>query len=290
MAKAIFSVMLQLRPVAPMTGQIEAGYQVHAAFLDLIRQADPLLSQQLHDMNQRKPFTVSPLLGPGRNSPGVYRLRLTSLEASIFEAFISCFLNPGASSLKLRLGAAMFEVVRIEGSSAGNEWVGRSSFEQLAMLPPASGWHFQFASPTAFSLGEQDWGGRKFAIFPEPGLVFDSLANRWAAFAPPGLPSLDLVELRQYVEKYVVVTGFSGQSEVLPLKHHSQLGFVGSASYRVLEKQPSPEYTAILNTLAAFALYAGVGYKTTMGLGQVRAIANQVGDNLKIAPGEKVRV
>jgi len=283
---SLFSVLIHLRAAA--AGQINsyAGYLAHAAFLDLLRQVDPALSQTLHDLNHRKPFTLSSLLdleGGGRGGPEIlrisptrlYQLRLASLSPEIFNTFMARFFSLEASQLKVRMGELLFQVVRIEGSG-DSQWVGRSSFEQLAETPPARAWTFQFTSPTAFSLGEQDWGGRKFSLFPDPGNLFDSLAGGWNDFAPAGFLTIDKAALRQYVEKYLVVSGYQCQTELIQFKQHQQLGFTGQVSYKLMEKQPSPEMLATLNRLAGLALYAGVGYKTTMGMGQTRCLTGAV--------------
>jgi len=57
---------------------------------------------------------------------------------------------------------------------------------------------------------------------------------------------------------------------------YTQKGFVGTCSYVV---QGSNTFASLLTTLAAFAYYAGIGYKTTMGMGQVRVtFDDQVND------------
>ena len=103
----VFSVLIQLRavssrPIPPRIGEI--GYLGHAAFLDLLRQVDPVLSQQLHDLNQRKPFTLSSLSQVQSDrfrSEPLYQLRLTTLSAEIFGAFMSRFLGLDTANLKL---------------------------------------------------------------------------------------------------------------------------------------------------------------------------------------------
>lgn len=273
----ISSILIKLRPVS--AGQLNsyAGYLAHAAFFDLLRQVDPIFSQTLHDIKGRKPFTLSSLTDnplPTNQSMLVvnplktYQLRLTSLAPAIFETFMQGFWKLDTTNLKIRLGNLLFQVLKVEGTSG--DWVGRSSFEELSALPAARTWSLCFSSPTVFSLGEQDWGGRKFLLFPTPEFVFDNLANAWSEFAPTELATIDKPLLRQYVDKYVMVSGHNIQTALLYFKQHNQLGFTGQVTYRVMEKQPSVEMTSLLNRLAAFALYAGIGYKTSMGMGQSR--------------------
>ena len=276
----LFSALIGLRPVAAGSVPVHAGHLAHAAFLDLVRQADPTMSQALHDTNGRKPFTLSTLIAPPgdmQERAGIirlqpdhsYQLRLTSLNAALFDTFLSRFLSLDGANIAVRLGDARLAVTRIHATTQG-EWVGHSSFAALGAASRQTSWSFQFASPTAFSKGEQEWGGRMFSLFPEPGDVFDSLAASWRAFAPPDLDPIDPKALRDFVTGRVVVSHYALHTTAVQFARHQQLGFIGTAHYRLMDKHAPPEMVATLNRLAAFALYAGIGYKTTMGMGQVR--------------------
>jgi len=58
---------LIIRLIASQNGRLRAtqGHLAHAAFLSILQQADPAISQAIHDMPGRKPFTISPLEGFG---------------------------------------------------------------------------------------------------------------------------------------------------------------------------------------------------------------------------------
>lgn len=60
--------------------------------------------------------------------------------------------------------------------------------------------------------------------------------------------------------------------------NYIQKGFVGTCNYMIREPN---DFAALLTTFAAFAHYAGVGYKTTMGMGQVHITFD---DQLKDVP------
>jgi CRISPR-associated endoribonuclease Cas6 len=279
--KQLFAVLIHLRPLE--NGQINqyAGYQAYSAFLNLLRQVDPKLSQTLHDSTQRKPFTISPLMELESLNPNTkvitlwshktYQLRLTCLDGHIFNTFIQYFLDWNTANLTIRLGSTEFKVLRIEGNSGG-EWVGQSSFCRLLESPLINNWSFQFSTPTVFSLGEHDWGGQKFVLLPDAGCLFDSLANCWNKFAPPQIAKIEVETLHKYVDKYVVVTRHSLQSAALQLLKHHQVGFVGNISYRLMDRNPPTAFQLTLSSLAKFAFYSGIGYKTGMGMGQTRLL------------------
>src|SRR5579859_2508265 len=145
----LFSLMLRLHPLE--AGQVApgAGNHLQAAFLDMVRDADPALSDWLHTPNQRRPYTIGLLQGfnhlkaaqieekrarqqtlpviPGQT----YWLRLTMLDATIFSSF-SQHLIAMSRGLSLRIGDARFEISRLlsmpEGDAPAHtpSWVGCS--------------------------------------------------------------------------------------------------------------------------------------------------------------------
>jgi CRISPR-associated endoribonuclease Cas6 len=287
----LYSVVVQLHPVAPGWVCPGSGSQAHAAFLDILRQHDPALSERLHLPNQRRPFTVGPLHGFKQLSAAqfdratrqgqkvkvepnqVYWLRFTMLDGAMFGVFAQHFLK-GWQTARLRIGETEFELSRLlTGPEAGNRassWAAYASFEELVRkAKPQASYQFEFASPTAFSLGQQSWG-KKMALLPEPGLVFDSLAHQWDSFAPPPLRlGADLPELVEWCKANLVVSQLQLETRNLVFKQYPQVGFVGQVTYE--RKGPVVEpFASWVSCLAAFALYAGVGYKTSMGMGQTR--------------------
>src|SRR5205807_6283024 len=128
----------------------------------------------------------------------------------------------------------------------------------------------RFASPTAFSLGD-----RRFGLFPEARLVWDSLMRSWNFYAPEVL-RLDKVELRAFVGKQIFVEDYHLQTETRRFPTYSQKGFVGTCTYHVKVKD---SYAPQVAALAEFARYSGIGYKTTMGMGQACRETNRIQSN-----------
>ena len=52
-------------------------------------------------------------------------------------------------------------------------------------------------------------------------------------------------------------------------RYQLQVGFVGQCTFGVRKDMPA-EVVWGIRLLAAFGFFAGVGYRTTMGMGQVR--------------------
>jgi len=275
-ADALHAIVLKLAPEQP--GRIGAthGHHAHAAFLKTVRQADPALAEVLHMPNLPiRPFTVSPLLGMGRGHDGPvtvapeqdYFLRFTVLYAPIFEQFMARFMR-GDGRPRLRLGPMHFQIKEILATPGSHPWAGYDSLIHVAQsAEPVQGVTLEFTTPTAFSFGDRPWG-RQVMPLPLPRLVFGNLSRSWNQLAPPSL-SIDRRALRVYVEDNVVVARMTGvETRMLFYSNAPQLGFVGRVTFEF--KGDDPVMRSRLSALADLAFYAGVGYKTTMGMGQCR--------------------
>lgn len=77
--------------------------------------------------------------------------------------------------------------------------------------------------------------------------------------------------MRRFGEEMVALSNYRLESQVVPQKDGSPLiGGVGRATYTALGGDRY--WLATMQMLADFALYSGVGVKTTIGMGQVRRV------------------
>lgn len=277
-ARGLYSVVLALAATAEFTIEATMGHKAHAAFLGTIQAVDPALSAALHAPRaQQRPFTVSPLLGVGPAQDGQvvlspaaeYYLRFTALHTLVYERFMARFLQSHGRPL-IRLGPAELLVKEIRSTPGSHPWAGYSSWEALASgARPEPHITLEFASPTAFGFGQRAWG-KKIVVLPEPELVFGSLARTWNALAPAPL-AVDRQALGTYLQEQVVVTRIDGlETRMLHYQRSPQVGFLGRVSYGLIGENEVARVQ--LNMLADFAMYAGVGMKTTMGMGQCRRV------------------
>jgi CRISPR-associated endoribonuclease Cas6 len=292
----LFSILLRLHPIEVGWVSPSAGREAHAAFLDIVRQNDADLAEQLHQPNQRRPFTVG--LAQGFNhltaaqleeaitrnqrvqvSPGqVYWLRITILDAAIFGVLFQHLITKPRTFI-IRLGEARFEVSRLIGSpepgAAANSWAAYSSFAEMSTFTHVQReYTFEFATPTAFSMGQKSWG-KVMNLLPEPAHVFESLAKQWEVFAPAHLrltaTGLNPRDFVSWCAESLIVSCYRLETRYLPSSKFAQPGFQGTITYELKKTQASRE-ARWLTPLAHFALFSGVGYKTSMGMGQSRCI------------------
>ena len=272
----LHSIVLTLVPTREATVRATMGHQAHGAFLRAVEESDDALAEVLHTPGlPAKPFTVSALQGAERINRGqlvlspeeTYWLRFTVLYPPIFERFMSRFLR-GDGRPVVRLGRALLLIKEIITTPEGHPWADYTSWPRLAAeAEPEREITLEFLSPTAFGFGQQSWG-KKIMVLPLPETVFSSLARTWNNFAPPQL-QMDRRALRTYLDEHVVVKRLDDlNTRMLRFRRSYQIGFTGRVTYGLMADNEIAR--AQLNALADAALYLGVGYKTTMGMGQCK--------------------
>ncbi len=285
----LLSTILTLRSLQEATVPANLGRAIHAWFLDQVQQADPALAQQLHEPNVLRSFTVSNLRGVGRPSEGQVGLkpeqevwlRVTSFESELSRRLVE-EVWPALPD-QVSLAETVFALKGATCDPERHPWAGQTTFEALAQehllgsKGPNRKLTLHFASPTTFRRTEgesslTDSQGRAYRVaghnvaLPLPGLVFDSYLQRWNAFAPAALP----LEIRRYAEECVTISRYRLRTVLVEFGASRQVGLVGDCQFMALVHDPY--WLRLLNLLAAFAFYAGTGYRTTVGMGQTRLV------------------
>lgn len=281
---------LIIRLIATQNGRLRAtdGHLAHAAFLNIIRQADPTLSQAIHDINGRKPFTISPLHGYGHGRQGERHikagqegwLRVTLLNPALFHTFINHFLQGrgyflhGDGRPTIRLDNIPFHISEILSSPGSHPLAGYDSlpalhtkWEQTTRLSDYATIRLNFRTPTAFSLKNGRF--RHMHVLPDPALVFGQLASYWETLT--GDTTLDKDEVRQFAAMSIVVARHQIKTHMVQFSKSKQVGFTGHVHFLIQDKKDHAMIRR-LNLLADLAFYTGVGSKTTMGMGQLMRI------------------
>lgn len=269
------SLVLTLQPLDAATLPANLGRATHALLLSLVDHASPAMGTRLHDEEGPKPFTVSNLWGAHQAEQGTIRvvpgsncwLRFTSLDDELSGFLEEQFL--GGTVTEVELDRTRCEVVGATANPEENAWAGRASYGELsepyllAREKPRHRLALEFATPTTFRSGGMN------VPLPIPDLVFGSLVERWNAFSPVAVTE----EVRRYAAECMAVSRYSLQTRFLPFGQAGQVGCVGECHYVALNRDRY--WLGLVNLLADFALYGGIGYKTTMGLGQARRIGTR---------------
>ena len=273
----LLSWVLTLQPEEPATVPANLGRAVHAWFLGRVRAADPALADEVHGGAGQRPFTVSNLWELGRvRGPEAalspeqgYTLRVSTFSPALSRV-VKAQVIPDLPAT-LTLADAAFKVTASTTDPGVHRWAAEATFEGLVQqftlardVPRRVG--LRFASPTAFRVT-----GKKRAVpLPLPALVFGGLLDKWNAFSPIQVHP----EVRRFAEECLVVSSYRLQTRTVAFGPGGERGivpgFVGHCRYYV--EAPDRYWIGLVQLLAGFSLYAGVGLRTTMGLGQARKI------------------
>jgi len=273
------SLVITLQAGRPARFPPHLGRAAHAALLRLIAGSDPALAEQLHASAERRPFTCSTLWGPRRQGGSLVLeagrpafLRFTGLNEAVSRHLLGLAEHPPAS---IELEGVPLAVQEATLDPLVHPWAGRCTYEELAgrhLLPqktPAPRLEIEFASPTAFRSA-----GRTVPL-PLPGLVFGSLVEKWNAFSPLVVSE----EVRRFAEECLAISRYRLFTRPVAGKEEGlQIGFLGLCRYTALNRDRY--WLSLVQLLTDYAFYAGVGYQTTVGLGQARRARPAAGGDL----------
>ena len=248
------------------------GRANYAETLAALQALDRSEEPPLEDGERSKRLTCYCLLNGARSNDNVqiragepYYVRVTGLTPTASQALETVFLQQRPATW--RLAGHTFEVVQACCDAREDGWSGRTMYEALAagqLLQPGGlprKVTLQFYSATSFQSK-----GMHVPV-PLPNLVFGSLVDRWNAFSPVTLSP----EIRRFGEELVALSNYDLKSGVVQQKSGAPLiGGIGRATYSALGGDQY--WLATMQMLADFALYSGVGVKTTIGMGQVRRV------------------
>jgi len=261
------SIKLVIQPILPLQ-PIPAGIgiAIRGWFYDVITEASPDVADRLHHATGAKPFTVSQLFGKYKQSEGMlhlnkqpYSLRVTVLTSELYGALRQILANKMSNGEFIQLGGMKFSIEQVVLGGEGEAYAGQCSYEELWQTPARREYSFQFVTPTSFRMG------RGHLPFPLPGSVYRGLWQKWNQFAPQQFTMGK--ELLETVQEQVFPSQHEIKTKLLPRSGAKFLGFVGTCTFEVLG-DVSAEHLHNLTVLSEFAYYAGVGAKTTEGMGQ----------------------
>lgn len=130
--------------------------------------------------------------------------------------------------------------------------------EQLLDNPPAKTGILQLHTPTAFK------SGGRYQLLPSPHFVMQNLVLRWNACLGQDCPLEITPQGLQALEEGLVYSAVELHSAPYPLKGKSIPGVTGTLD---VEIGLQGVHAAVAQALLRFAGFAGVGIKTTLGMG-----------------------
>ncbi|PSB01138.1 CRISPR-associated endoribonuclease Cas6 [Merismopedia glauca] len=267
------SLVLNLTPQSPIYPQFLTGRHYHALFLSLVSSVDIELGNYLHQSNANKAFTLSPLqVYKNHDKPNNYLQweypepimtgtscwwRISLLDDTLFGKLTKLWLNLNPKH-PWHLGSADLYITGIQGTpQLSQPWANACTYTQLYDRASDSDrtLSFHLATPISFRQGKFD------NPLPSKESVFKSLLNNWNKYSE--------IELDSMVLESIYPSFFNIKTEIVRNYQGSFIGCLGTIKYQILGEMESNTIKQI-NALADFALYCGLGRKTTMGMGMVR--------------------
>ncbi|MEZ4867305.1 MAG: CRISPR system precrRNA processing endoribonuclease RAMP protein Cas6 [Caldilineaceae bacterium] len=256
------------------------GELAHAAFYAAIDAVDPPLAAQIHDAQERKAFSLSPLYGywqspqdgkihMSNGQPGWLRLGL--LDEELFAVFMQHILFSGITggAASIRLGRIPFTITEALGAPGSHPWVGYTTWADLSSLhEEPTRWIVEFASPTSIRWGEADNKKRRVELFPLPRFAIAGLRTFWNKQTGDQWGR----DFEEWVERNIAVGRvWHWETESFRYQKQTYIGGVGKLEYHLLDGRNQAN-VAHFHRLLQLGFYAGIGYKTTHGLGQMRVV------------------
>lgn len=257
-----YSPILILKSLDDGTINHYAGKKIHGWFFKVLKQADEVVSSILHSNISDKSFTVSSFLGhnvsksiqieKGKN----YTIRITLLEDRIFELFTNQVFEEKLKNAPVQIENVEFTV---EGYTLDqtHKWSGFISEEELFKIDHSERIiKMKFYTPTCFRIG--DLHLRE----PDPEKVFTSILRKFNKYS-----SIKIDEsIAERFKEIKIKEQDTIQKRVYFPNFYIQ-GFVGTVVFEVPDDE---KLLLAAHVLSEFAFYSGVGYKSTMGLGQAK--------------------
>jgi len=255
-------IIIKLECINPGVLKGYGGTEIHGWFFNWLKNFDKNLSTKIHEMGE-KPFAIGPIYG-GKKDKGKtvlektkeYSFTLSSLNEDLFHILL--VMQSKLIQSEIQLGNGQFLVKSIS-PIFGKEGVAYSSILENNGTS-SSDITLEFTSPTSFrQQGMQE-------VFPQSYLVFGSLLRKWNTFSTVLLPN-------ELADSTFLVKKFNLKTELVDFGNYKIIGCTGYCTYQ-LDKRMTDYQVKMLKCLAYFAGVAGIGYKTSMGLGDTRYINN----------------
>ena len=263
----IASFVVELDTLTRVRLRGSGGEALHGLFFQALRNYSEKLAGSVHDGRDKyRPFSLSGVLERKPRVCGKLVLeegdplsfRISVVDESLVPDVVAAFAKAAALRSELSLSDGRAVVRRFLFKEYASPLVRSALYPKLYEESTTSTvLNLRFLSPTSFRRK----GGQ--VTLPEASLIFSSLLEKWNRFSHIRLEGGFLEGI-----KALYPSRFDLRSEIVLFSNYSIVGFKGAVQYR-LGNHVAPEERKIINTLADYAFYAGVGYKTTMGMGQV---------------------
>ena len=262
----IGAVVYRLKALAGCKMPASHGRLLHAAFLRMVQESNPELSEMLHDTHTKSFYLGLLRFGyePKRNTYLVHQNDVIYWRVCGVGEELLRLMTSFPSGTELRIGEGSFAVESLYYDQSQHSDAGITSMEYLAegcsQLPLMRSLSLQFTTPTMFRVDDVE------LPIPRTDLIFGSLAERWNYFCREY--PMDVAFIKELCQ-FLIPINWHGETKRYNITPKRGItGFVGEFTYDISRVDPKYRWQFIL--LAEFAAFVGVGRLTAQGLGNVK--------------------
>jgi CRISPR-associated endoribonuclease Cas6 len=233
------------------------GYVARGLALHILNRVNPALSQNLHEPNSVKPYSVTPLYFKStKKFADGYQL-----DASSPCIFKIRFLNDSIAKNVLDFFSANESMMIYDTSFKVASMTVRS--EDFENVQDAKLFKMIFDTPTHLAKI-----GSKFdQVFPEPLSVFPNLMRIWDSCMSEKFGKVVHTKYKEWMARSTTVSAYDLRTLTVTAGKSMKIGFAGWCAYRIVGDS---EFSLITNKLAKLAEYSNVGMERTAGFGVVK--------------------
>ena len=230
------------------------GNHVHGLFFKkILRFANPQLADYLHSSDTPKPFSISYIYQKGQ----IFWFRIASWDDLIAQAVFDYFKH----QFEIRINQCTFELIKTSTDATESPWAARIEMKkqiQLSQSFAKDTFWLEHYSPTSFKCGDAH------LPLPVPELIIKSICRNI-----PAQIKNTIVEPPERLLKKIQLKEHRINSVYNKKNYGAIASFTGKTHWQIAKNASESERNALL-TLFHFAFYAGIGVKTTQGMGMCR--------------------
>ena len=226
------------------------GRIIQGAFLQYLRKQDPIVSQELHEGNDRRTYTTKGIHYKkiGETTFGLFEIH--TIDPQIIDTMISILTSSNAGEIYLL--NRFCAVVNVEYE--------KHQFGMLSTYPLYSSIEIKFITPTMFA---NDYRINKMDHYPDLQRIFENMIKTYEFLFSPIENNEDLL-IR--LQRQLTPNIFEFQSKFIRLGENIKLkGFTGKISF-IIEDSTGLD---ILKDLLEISNLWGIGAKRSMGMGRI---------------------
>ncbi len=238
------------------------GYVSRGLLLHMLHRVDPSVSQNLHEPESVKPYSVTRLKfrSKGRTPEG-YVLDSTSPCRVGFRFLDDAYARSLFHYFTKMSSATVFDTTfRIASITVNSK-----DYQELEVeAGPLRAFRLVFETPTYLA----SIGTPYHCLFPEPVRLFSNLMRLWSCFSTSRRFGKEEHRVyKEWLAKHVGIAEYELRTVLARMRRKKATGFVGWVTY---EMDVGDEWNRVTAMLARFAEYSNVGGNRTGGFGETR--------------------